>query len=95
MAPKLPFYAGYNSQQVRTSYVSQPQVPPFVQIPQSFSLHMSGCWRPGRPMAVMTYIFASLGLNPAHQLPVGMLSTKFLLHMQCWSRSPCVLYSLI
>lgn len=55
---KLPFYADYNYQQIRTSYVSQSQAlsppPAPAHIPKSFPLHGSGCCKSGRPTVMMT-----------------------------------------
>lgn len=68
---------------------------PLVQIPKNIPLNMSDCWRPGEPVVVMTYALASLGPGPARELPLGVIPLTFVLHMQWWSGSPCVLFSLI
>lgn len=60
---------------------------PLVQIPKSFPLYMSDCWRPRGPVVVKTYALASLGLGPVLE-SLGGSSVKFLGHLQWWSGPP-------
>lgn len=99
---KLPFYADYNYQQIRTSYVSQSQAPSPPPAParilKSFPLHGSGCCWSGRPTVMMTiYVLTNTGLRsqPCTRAVLCKTEVKFVPQMKCWSGPLCLLFNLI